>query len=1086
MLALGFVLLLQAGYALQQGGAWQELERLTFWVLLFAAACTHAFPVVAPRHQAYHATQAFLLAAVLLLSWPLVAVLVVAIHVIEWLRRKRPWYIQAYNVASYLLSAAAAVAVFHRIGGTQPFVANNVAALVAAVLAAGAFLLVNHAATAIVLLLARGISIRQSGLFGAESLGTDAVLLLLGIPIATGWNLQPLSIFITTAPLLLVYRALRLPGLEASAHRDRISGAYNRRHFEEALALETRRSRALHRPTSVLLAAVDDVPGLARQHGDASIDFLVAGICERVAGAVRGFDVVARVGESTIAVLLPEVDQRSAFPIAEGVLAAVAATPFAVATAKEPVVASLSGVVATFDPVEAPSSAIRGLEMALERVRMAGQARLLALATLPTDPGPEASPPPASPAAAAPPLAERKPLEVPHYPAWALKALQVAVVVPAVSFTMLAFGLGNPITLSDALLVLVLIALCEALAFDLYDRSSFSINSAVILAATTMFGAQGVVIATWSAAILRGALRRSRWERVLFNGSVFTVGAIPGALIFGWLGAIPPRATQLDTLVVATLLATATYYTHTFLVASAIGLDVGVHIQDVWSRNFRWLFPHYVVLGLMGLGLAVGTVELGLLGGALFFAPPLMTRFVLKQYTERTSSAVKELMAANADLVTSSGLLRQRSEELALLSDLGRELAREPQVRSLLPWVAQRCVPVLGDGCALVWLDPAPAEIQIHSAAEHETLADYLRQMDPGEISALAERIQATALEGPWPAGAALPGLPLSHTSALQGSWLAAPLAGPTRRTGWLLAWSHQPQPPVEGTRRVLLAREVAQRLGAAIEHGVLVQEAAAVDALRIVSRAKTEFIATAAHELRTPVTSIQGFAELLQNPTVRPDLHTRWLGIVQEEAEQLGLLLDQLLDVSRLESARYRVQRGEVALQDLVPRIAAAFAGQAITTGHRLETAVPPSLPPVFADPVHVERVLRNLVSNALKYSPAGGSVRLSAALKAGQEVEISIQDEGLGIPREWIERLFERFQRIATPDRAAIRGSGLGLYIARQLVEMNEGRIWASSAGIGKGSTFHVALPVAVPGERLPLSSLRSDERVTPAAGT
>jgi signal transduction histidine kinase len=117
-----------------------------------------------------------------------------------------------------------------------------------------------------------------------------------------------------------------------------------------------------------------------------------------------------------------------------------------------------------------------------------------------------------------------------------------------------------------------------------------------------------------------------------------------------------------------------------------------------------------------------------------------------------------------------------------------------------------------------------------------------------------------------------------------------------------------------------------------------------------------------------------------------------------------------------------------------------------------------------VFADPAQVERILRNLVSNALKYSPGGGAVRVVSRAQR-LELEVCVEDEGLGIPPEWLSRLFERFERVDLPERASIRGTGLGLYIARQLVELNGGRIWATSEGVECGSTFHFTLPVAPP---------------------
>jgi signal transduction histidine kinase len=253
--------------------------------------------------------------------------------------------------------------------------------------------------------------------------------------------------------------------------------------------------------------------------------------------------------------------------------------------------------------------------------------------------------------------------------------------------------------------------------------------------------------------------------------------------------------------------------------------------------------------------------------------------------------------------------------------------------------------------------------------------------------------------------------------------------------------------------------REVAQRVALVLERDALLEEAAELEALRTVDRVKTDFIATTAHELRTPLTSLQGYTELLRNP-VDPALRDRWLSIVHVEAAQLGQVVDQLLDVSRIDSGRFRAERREFELSELVGGLVQHFEAQAAVTGHEISMDVRKPLK-VFADPAQTERILRNLISNALKYSPQGGPIRVLAGECSPADVEVCVEDHGLGIPSDWSGQLFERFQRVDRPDRASIRGIGLGLYIARQLVELNGGRIWVTSEGIGQGATFHFTLP-------------------------
>jgi signal transduction histidine kinase len=425
-----------------------------------------------------------------------------------------------------------------------------------------------------------------------------------------------------------------------------------------------------------------------------------------------------------------------------------------------------------------------------------------------------------------------------------------------------------------------------------------------------------------------------------------------------------------------------------------------------------------------------------------------MMRFVVKQYTERTAGAVERLETANAELVAASSLLRRRGEDLALLSDLGQLAASELRAATLPSLVASRCVPAVGDVCAVFWRASGSTELAAFGVPDAHGVVDALRSASIEQLQILGAR--------------ATLGQPAAWVAGLGGSWYAATLPGTDAHLGWLLAWRALLPETGEHFSRLELMREVARRLALALERDALLEEAANVDALRAVDRAKTDFIATAAHELRTPLTSLQGYAELLRND-VEPGLRDRWLRILHAEAAQLGQVLDQLLDVSRLDSGGFHAERRAFDLAEVVERVVEGFRDQVALSGHVFECELAPGLPRGFADGAQIERVLRNLLSNALKYAPNGGVVRLIAASRSRAELEVCVEDEGLGIPPEWLGRLFERFQRVDLPERASIRGTGLELYIARQLVELNGGRIWVVSDGSGKGASFHFTLAVS-----------------------
>ncbi len=1047
-----------AGLAQQPSQTVAELSAPTLWVFLGLAAVAHAFPVTAPRHQAYHATQAFLMATILLLSWPAVVLVVLVCHATEWLRRRRPWYIQLYNAAAYLLSAAAAVLVLQRLL-TPPFSlgVQSAASIAAAIVAAAVFLLVNHGLTAIVLRLARDVSVADSGLFGWESLGVDGALLLVGIPMADAWIAQPLSLLVTSAPLALFYRALQLPSLERAAHRDRLTGLYNARHFGEALDLELIRAHHFRQPTSFVVATIDDVQHTLQRYGRPSLDFLAVALAERVAGAVREYDLVARLEEGSFGILLPNTGPEEAGQLATCVVEAVSTRPYDLPTIRETMSISVSAALAT---TRADGTVVPGLltsvVRAAERSRLSGPRSVLVVdGEVPAERATESrqsvqmnqrpvAPTPAPPAASTP---VRSHVSLP--------VLELVVVLPALGLSLTLAALGSPPPLEVSAAIVCLVVISELLAFDLYDRSSFSISFAPILAAGLLAGADGAMLATWSIALIRGLLRRTRWDKVLFNGSAFTLFGLIAVGIASATGR-PLRASELVPLAAAAVAAAGVYYLHTFLIAFAVALDIGASAPLVWVRNFRWLFPHYLILGLMGLGLAVASIELGLLGTGLFLAPPVMMRFVLKQYTDRTIGAVRRLEATNAELRSASSLLQQRGEELALLSDVGQLAAVQLHADRLPALVAERCVPTLGDVCGLVW-----AESALGRAAHGAPGAEHV-----------AQALAAQPIEGLRHWAEALATRPNGHAQAsgwavtLGGHWAAASLPGRDGPLGWLVAWraraAASSDADADGKDNLELMREVARRLGMLLERETLLQEAAAIDALRAVDRAKSDFIATTAHELRTPLTSLQGYAELLRTDEIEPSRRDRWLHILQVEAAQIGLVLDQFLDVSRLESGWFKTARHSVDLDAVVHRVLDAFTAQAALSGHSFEADVPAALPHVHADSAQVERVLRNLVSNALKYAPQGGPVRIRARLAGQGEIEVCVEDHGLGIPPEWLGRLFERFERVNTPERASIRGTGLGLYIARQMVELNGGRIWATSEGRGRGATFHFTLCV------------------------
>jgi signal transduction histidine kinase len=239
------------------------------------------------------------------------------------------------------------------------------------------------------------------------------------------------------------------------------------------------------------------------------------------------------------------------------------------------------------------------------------------------------------------------------------------------------------------------------------------------------------------------------------------------------------------------------------------------------------------------------------------------------------------------------------------------------------------------------------------------------------------------------------------------------------------------------------------------------------VTALKEAERLKDEFIGIAAHELRNPMAALRGFAEMLHVQTNRgngaplSDWQQEAVEAIDQATARLVDLTDDLLDVTRLQGGRLELRCEPTDLVALVRRV----AGRVRVTAPGRSIALSADAEYVVAalDMPRIEQVVTNLLNNAIKYSPLGGQVRVAVLENAEAGVAcLTVQDEGIGIPVEQQARIFGRFVRADNAKREGISGTGLGLYLCRELVERHGGRIWFASEE-GKGSTFFVELPLA-----------------------
>jgi two-component system sensor histidine kinase KdpD len=258
---------------------------------------------------------------------------------------------------------------------------------------------------------------------------------------------------------------------------------------------------------------------------------------------------------------------------------------------------------------------------------------------------------------------------------------------------------------------------------------------------------------------------------------------------------------------------------------------------------------------------------------------------------------------------------------------------------------------------------------------------------------------------------------------------------------------------------RLLVA--LANHAALAVDNLQLLDEARKVAALREVDRLKTELLGTVSHELRTPLGSIKGYATTLlsHGNKLRKEEQREFLEIIDSEADRLRDLIDNLLDLSRLEAGVLRIDREPARLGRTAREVTRKV--QLASAHHEIRLEWPEDDPLVNADEKRIYQVMQNLITNAVKYSPDGGCITLSAHVER-RELVIQVADQGLGLPAAEIDKIFDRFHRVQSEVSRGIGGTGLGLAICKGLVEAHGGRIWAESAGEGKGSTFRFSLPL------------------------
>lgn len=450
--------------------------------------------------------------------------------------------------------------------------------------------------------------------------------------------------------------------------------------------------------------------------------------------------------------------------------------------------------------------------------------------------------------------------------------------------------------------------------------------------------------------------------------------------------------------------------------------------------------------------------------------------------------------------------LIRRTRQLDALRAVGTEITRELDLPTLLGLIVRRAAELVGAASGTVFLWDERDQVLVAEA--WHGFADWRRgvrlQLGEAVAGTTAQRREGMIVNDYRTS-------PYAHPVTLDRTGITAVLAEPLlyhdRLVGVLTINN-------EGTGRHFTEEDratlalFATQAAIAIENARLYQEiqqhAAELEervrertrALEEASRHKSEFLANMSHELRTPLNSIIGFAEFLQEQRVGPlnEKQARYLGHIRASGKHLVQIIGDILDLAKAEAGRIVLQPESLSVATTLEDILVTTRGLAHQKNQIVEADIQPDLPPLWADPIRFKQILFNLLNNAVKFTPNGGRItltarRVSASQSMGAEeqgsrgaeepsppppspsaplpfLEIRVSDTGIGIKTEDLPRLFQQFVQLEATATKHHEGTGLGLALAKRLVELHGGRIWAQSAGEGQGSTFTVILPFTFPG--------------------
>ncbi len=668
---------------------------LIFAIFGSAAAAAQLFPVHTLKNNAFTPAIVFMLPAVFLLPPELIALMPIVMHLPEWLRVRYPWFMQTFNIANHTVNLFAAWAVANFILDRAPGPESQVWAM-AGIAATLVYVMLNHTIVAVMLRLARGMRLKETGLLSFQSLSNETVVGLLGFALVSFWHTNPWLLPIGIAPMLLIHRSLAVPALEEEARVDPKTGLFNARHFASSLAEELGRAVRFERPMSLIMADLDLLRDINNTYGHLAGDAVLRGIAQIFRAQLRHYDVPARFGGEEFSILLPETPPDQALEIAERIRRAVAEASFEVETSSEPIRATVSIGVAGFpkDATDA-NDLIHQADLAVYRAKLQGRNRVQGvsddsllvsndrsqrLAVVPED-GEHVVALPRTPEAI--PAEDRRTQSTPRPlavqgPRFLALSRRLGLLVGAVSLAGIVAGidgllLGSSSDIAGLLAIVALVGIGQAVALTVSDEiggSSISLSAVGAIAGAALFGPRAALAIAITIAVVDWSAQRIWTHQVLFNIGALTLASLSAAGVFAAAGQFDFTGTPGQiAMIVAGILAGLVYFgVNMSLVSIALAMEGHERWLSVFRERFAWLWLHYLVYGFVAGVMAVAYSAAALWGLAVFVVPLLLMRKTQEAYLTHQQRSAKKLREAaetiqsqNVSLEQANRLLKERS-----------------------------------------------------------------------------------------------------------------------------------------------------------------------------------------------------------------------------------------------------------------------------------------------------------------------------------------------------------------------------------------------------------------------------------------